>query len=76
MPGKRRRTRPTMQKLFRLDQSLCDEVEILLYDPALRRAKYGAWQKLVTELLTLWLEGKRTGRRLTLEPLENDNESA
>ena len=47
---------------------LAAAVEEHLFDPKLRKAKYGGWSELVCDLLRVWLE--REG--VALFPLESE----
>lgn len=38
-----------------LPQHLIEKLHLVLYDPTLRRPKYGAFSKLITSLLQQWL---------------------
>lgn len=49
-------TDPTVIKRLYLRQTLVAQVELRLMNPMRGRPQYGAWGKLIEQLLTRWLE--------------------
>ena len=54
MPKPRRVDRP-VEKSISLPQTLCAQVDIMLYSELEGRVPFGAWSKLMESLLTEWL---------------------
>ena len=53
-------TIPTERKTFHIPEDISARVELLLANPGTGQVKFGAWSKLVTELLREWVEKKIT----------------
>ena len=49
-------TRPTTHWNVRLDATLAARVELAMWDPLLRKPKYGTRKMLIEHLLTRWLQ--------------------
>ena len=54
MPKPRRVDRP-VEKSISLPQTLCAQVDIMLYSELEGRVPFGAWSKLMESLLAEWL---------------------
>lgn len=55
---KHKKTDRPQAKEVQIPKSVKDKVDALLLDPLSGRPEFGAWSKLVTALLRVWLENK------------------
>lgn len=57
-----RNPEPTHPLVVRIPRSLYDEVRLEMIDPATGHARYGSWNRMMSELLREWLQTRRTRR--------------
>lgn len=58
--GRRKNADPSIEWHVYIPTTLAAEVELLLLDPFLQQAKFGAKSTLVTNLLRQWVEEQKT----------------
>lgn len=59
--GRRKNITPSIEKTICLPIDLVVKVDLVLYSELEDRVPFGAWQKLITELLNRWLTEQKGG---------------